>query len=805
MEQDQERIFMGVLLKKGWLSREALRNAVLAVREGRKHDPELTLERYLGLKGLLSWEKIQQAEALAAKYACRSGKKQSGAALRKGPHASASHSSGKYAKASHPGASRRRRARRAERNLPLLILGGVGSAFAVLLLVLLVCLPGRRVESRRPTAPQVERTDSLVSTFRDESKSTPARIAAARAFMETYPGRPEAQEARAVLARLDSLSEVAWKRAQGNIAVFLDGMKYASAVEFCKRFAEKWAGSKGAQSALERASRIERIWRKAAQSAKAECVLLASQGKIRQAAALLEETLAWCPPDMRDGLEAEFERLKRAGTTKKPVEVALATTNQEEKKPAAATSSNKKAQSEEVVIELDPLEEGPQEEEETPQETSDLPPPPPPENEGPSGKTASEEVKHVEPEDLSAAELFRRARDCAKKERYEEALSYLHRVLNLYPNNRQAQREWARVALKVAKARIKAAREAIAEGNRLKARALLASSYDLVPTAEAVSLFKKLGLYRHRARWMSKEEIAEFEKFDSERGKRRRRELKLDDSYRIVRTDYFRVLTNLPAEKQWDKWLQPHLLHMEALYRTYRRIFVGLLDEKEAFEGLDVVFFKSPNDYETYRRKQGFFNTFRTAGFYTGGLRSSFFYRDPNAPMDKQVLLHELTHQLNNQVLHAAQMGWAEEGLAQYFEIGRLRKDGFLEVGKIHPEKFPELRIAILSKTDYIPAEKIFHAPGVDDPSLRQYKVSNIYAHMWGWVYYFLHSNERNRRMFFEGLRRESRCLTGKAPFKPPPVVYAKLFMDYGITFVQLDQNLKDFYRKMTFSGKKTS
>jgi len=301
---------------------------------------------------------------------------------------------------------------------------------------------------------------------------------------------------------------------------------------------------------------------------------------------------------------------------------------------------------------------------------------------------------------------------------------------------------------------------------------------------------------------MTKEEIKLFEKKDKERAESRRKGIGLNETYRVVRTDHFRVFTNFPKERQWDKWLQPHLLHMEALYRTYRKIFIGLVDDSEARMGLDSVFFKNRKDYKSFCALNGIFFSFKTAGIYSPILKASFFYRDRDRPMDKTVLLHELTHQLNRQVLHAAQPNWADEGLALYFEVGRLKKNGFLEIGNLHPLSFPRLRYAIRSKKRYIPAEKIFHASAVDDPIFKGYDVTNVYDHLWGWVYYFLHRSERTRRIFFEGLRREIDCFTERGPFEDPRKIFIELFSERGIAFAQLDRDFKRFFLSLSFTGK---
>ena len=50
-----------IILKKGWLSKEELEQALRQVDKIRQHDPKINLPDYLGLKEILEWEKIEWA------------------------------------------------------------------------------------------------------------------------------------------------------------------------------------------------------------------------------------------------------------------------------------------------------------------------------------------------------------------------------------------------------------------------------------------------------------------------------------------------------------------------------------------------------------------------------------------------------------------------------------------------------------------------------------------------------------------------------------------------------------------------
>ena len=57
-----------IVLKKAWLPKETLEQALREVEEIKGHDPAMTLAHYLGLKELLDWEKIEWVLDLLAAH-----------------------------------------------------------------------------------------------------------------------------------------------------------------------------------------------------------------------------------------------------------------------------------------------------------------------------------------------------------------------------------------------------------------------------------------------------------------------------------------------------------------------------------------------------------------------------------------------------------------------------------------------------------------------------------------------------------------------------------------------------------------
>ena len=62
-----------VILAKNWLSREEIERALRDLVKLREHDPHLTFGHYLGVKEILSWDRIERARRCIARRAAELG------------------------------------------------------------------------------------------------------------------------------------------------------------------------------------------------------------------------------------------------------------------------------------------------------------------------------------------------------------------------------------------------------------------------------------------------------------------------------------------------------------------------------------------------------------------------------------------------------------------------------------------------------------------------------------------------------------------------------------------------------------
>ncbi len=397
-----------------------------------------------------------------------------------------------------------------------------------------------------------------------------------------------------------------------------------------------------------------------------------------------------------------------------------------------------------------------------------------------------------------AEDALRRSERLLSKD-IDGALYYAREAVLLAPEHPQAAVQWQKVAAKAAKAKFEAAKKALKSGEKEKAVELLLESFALFELPEVASELRRLKYVQHLGSWYPKEAIPGLERAENENEQQIRARLEIASrEFRKLRTSHFRVFTNMPEGGEWDAWLGPVLIVLESHYQKFSWIFVGETDRAAAEKGFTVVFFRDHAAYNDYlaRKRIGF--SFPTAGFYSHELESAFFFRDPNYGTLWPVLLHEVTHQLCREYLHAAtRVTWVSEGVAQYFQAARVEKDYTITVGCPLGKALLDLRGGYcLDEARYVPAEAIFRATAVDDPRLRC-SVRQAYAQMWAWVYFFLHQSTAHRQTFLACLREE-RDAIARSDWTDPHILYIETLAKHGFRLgPELDEAYKAFVRRI--------
>jgi hypothetical protein len=422
-----------------------------------------------------------------------------------------------------------------------------------------------------------------------------------------------------------------------------------------------------------------------------------------------------------------------------------------------------------------------------------------------TGCTLAGETSVPESPARSAPDFLRQARSLEKGGRTEDALEACEEASFLAPEDEGIAREVRRLSAAAASRRIKAAREEIRAGRESPAFALLTESWRLSATSEAASLLKKLGYQQHAGAFRKREEIERWERRERELEAEAREKLNLGErEFRALRSDHFRLFTNMPAGRDWDRWLAPVLKVLDSLFVKYQTVFRSVIGRSEIGSALVVVFFRDGESYQQYLQANRIGMPFATAGFYNPARQASFFFRESGHGTVWPVLLHEITHQLNEQVLHAANwLPWINEGTAQYFEAGVVGPDFSVTIGRPLHENLTYLRVErVLEGDRYLPAEKIFNACAVADPSLGERPVRQIYAQMWGWAYFLLHNRESHRRILLECLKRERQNRESNE-IVDPRQVYQETFAARGMPLAELDQAYKEFLRSVPLTEKR--
>ena len=120
---------------------------------------------------------------------------------------------------------------------------------------------------------------------------------------------------------------------------------------------------------------------------------------------------------------------------------------------------------------------------------------------------------------------------------------------------------------------------------------------------------------------------------------------------------------------------------MELLYNAYSNRLGSLPKFQPAHPKLKVKLFKDRDELRRVNPGLGWAEAFYRQPYCLA-------YYSANEINPCHWMLHEATHQLNQEVAHVGLEKWLEEGLAEYFSTSRLTPDGLM-VGRIDPNTYP--------------------------------------------------------------------------------------------------------------------
>jgi hypothetical protein len=178
---------------------------------------------------------------------------------------------------------------------------------------------------------------------------------------------------------------------------------------------------------------------------------------------------------------------------------------------------------------------------------------------------------------------------------------------------------------------------------------------------------------------------------------------------------------------------------MELLYSAYSNRFGSLRSFKRDHPRLQVKLFKDRKEFRWINPNLGW-----AEAFYREPYCRAYFSASETNPY--HWMLHEATHQLNNEVAHLDLAKWLEEGLAEYFSTSRMSTTN-LALGRVDPNTYPvwwidELATSASLTTNIqnqsvIPLRSIITNKG--GPSMRR-QFNLYYLHWWTLTHFVFES-----------------------------------------------------------------
>ena len=376
------------------------------------------------------------------------------------------------------------------------------------------------------------------------------------------------------------------------------------------------------------------------------------------------------------------------------------------------------------------------------------------------------------PRSVSArrAELIQAAVAAQDAEDWAGSARLWQKVLFVSPGNKKAGKGLTAVNRSRATALVATA-SSKTESDRAEAVRLLREALRLDPRCRpAKKKMKALG-YRKDTDlgWVLGD--GESQEHQSQVDDARRIELGLGAEFVSVRRGRMRVFTNL-NQKAHRRVLQQFFESCASLLREYESMFRPL--ELNSLDIVDAVYFASEAQFQEYRGDEGEF----AGGYYSSAKGASFFHRES---LGFRVVLHELTHQLNDKALPGKRpASWYEEGISIYFGAGFLTQAGRkLTLGRIDARRLNQFRTEINAK-------RAMSVKELTSISSRKFKFAH-YPQAWATVQFLLQVHPLGRWVIYDYLSDR-----GKPRAERRSLV--EILQAYEISVEDFDKTLKQHF-----------
>jgi hypothetical protein len=120
---------------------------------------------------------------------------------------------------------------------------------------------------------------------------------------------------------------------------------------------------------------------------------------------------------------------------------------------------------------------------------------------------------------------------------------------------------------------------------------------------------------------------------------------------------------------------------VESLFSAYAKFFGGMLGSQASMAKLQLVLYQDRQEFRAHSQASSWAEAYYLAP-------TCYAYLSEGQPNPYHWMIHEATHQLNNEVAHFRIEKWINEGLASYFATSTIDADG-LHPGHIDFHTYP--------------------------------------------------------------------------------------------------------------------
>jgi hypothetical protein len=221
---------------------------------------------------------------------------------------------------------------------------------------------------------------------------------------------------------------------------------------------------------------------------------------------------------------------------------------------------------------------------------------------------------------------------------------------------------------------------------------------------------------------------------------------------RHVRTEHYAIASNATPE-QTERVGEV----VEALHAAYAGFFAGSLPPRPAEARHQLALYRDRADFRAHNVAKAW-----AEGYYLAPVCHAYYDDERSNPV--HWMLHEATHQLDNEWGAFARTPWVGEGLAAYFATSRL-EGGTLHPGELDADTYPlwwlgRLRLSGDREADFaarrlVPLRELIDSEGPGKPR----DVNAYYVGYWGLAHYLLHGDDGRHAAAFRAMVRDGGTL----------------------------------------------